>query len=94
MPEEIVENLSDCHGPADWGRDKLERSRGRGQQGPDCMGDRGFGALERGEELPGKDETTARLILEVSDSLLGEYAQISSHTLQTLEGVEGPEGYP
>lgn len=29
-----------------------------------------------------KDETTARLILEVSDSLRGEFAQIPSHTLQ------------
>lgn len=40
-----------------------------------------------------KDETTSRLILEVSDSLRGEFVQIPSHTLQTLEGVEGPEGY-
>lgn len=40
-----------------------------------------------------KDETTSRLLMEVSDSLLGEFEQIPSHTLETLEGVEGPEGY-
>ena len=40
-----------------------------------------------------KDETEKRLILEVSDALLGEFIQISSPVLAGLKGVEGPEGY-
>lgn len=40
-----------------------------------------------------KDETDKKLILEASDSLLGEYTEIESPVLDTLEGVEGPEGY-
>ena len=40
-----------------------------------------------------KDEVTKRLMLEVSDSLLGEFKQIDSPVLSALEGVEGPEGY-
>lgn len=40
-----------------------------------------------------KDETVKRLILETSDSLMGEFVQISSPTLDGLKGVEGPEGY-
>lgn len=40
-----------------------------------------------------KDETEKRLILEVSDAVLGEFAQIPSPTLAGLKGVEGPEGY-
>ncbi len=40
-----------------------------------------------------KDETTKRLILEFSDTLLGQYARIDSPVLASLEGVEGPEGY-
>lgn len=40
-----------------------------------------------------KDETVKRLILEKSDSLLGEFTRIESPTLDALEGVEGPEGY-
>ena len=40
-----------------------------------------------------KDEVTKRLILEQSDSLLGEFAQVESRTLRDLAGVEGPEGY-
>lgn len=40
-----------------------------------------------------KDETNKRLILEVSDSLLGEYQRIPSPVLRELKGVEGPEGY-
>ena len=40
-----------------------------------------------------KDETTKRLIMEVSDRLLGEFAPVQSATLETLEWVEGPEGY-
>lgn len=40
-----------------------------------------------------KDETEKRLILEVSDSLLGEFTQIDSPVLKELKGVEGPEGY-
>ncbi len=40
-----------------------------------------------------KDETVKRLILEKADSLLGEFTRIESPVLDTLEGVEGPEGY-
>lgn len=40
-----------------------------------------------------KDETTKRLILEISDSLQGEFEQIPSRFLEELVGVEGPEGY-
>lgn len=40
-----------------------------------------------------KDEVTKHLILEVSDSLLGSFKQISSPVLDALKGVEGPEGY-
>lgn len=40
-----------------------------------------------------KDETEKTLILEVSDSLLGEFVQIKSPVLSALKGVEGPEGY-
>lgn len=40
-----------------------------------------------------KDESTNRLILETSDTLQGEYTQISSPALTSLVGVEGPEGY-
>lgn len=40
-----------------------------------------------------KDETSKRLILEASDSLLGDYVKIDSPVLDSLEGVEGPEGY-
>lgn len=40
-----------------------------------------------------KDETEKRLILEASDSLLGEFVQIPSPVLAGLTGVEGPEGY-
>ncbi len=40
-----------------------------------------------------KDETEKKLLLEVSDSLLGEFIQIDSPVLRELEGVEGPEGY-
>lgn len=40
-----------------------------------------------------KDETEKRLMLEVSDSLLGEFTRIDSPTLAGLKGVEGPEGY-
>ena len=40
-----------------------------------------------------KDETSKRLILEVADSLLGEYVRLDSPVLNALDGVEGPEGY-
>jgi len=40
-----------------------------------------------------KSETTGRLILEYSDALLGRYTQICSPALESLSGVEGPEGY-
>lgn len=40
-----------------------------------------------------KDETEKRLILERSDSLLGEFERIPSAALAALTGVEGPEGY-
>lgn len=40
-----------------------------------------------------KDEVTKRLIEEASDSLLGNFIQISSPALDALKGVEGPEGY-
>lgn len=40
-----------------------------------------------------KDETDKRLLLELSESLLGEYVPVASETLKGLEGVEGPEGY-
>ena len=40
-----------------------------------------------------KDETTSRLILEVSETLRGKYARIASPVLETMTGVEGPEGY-
>ena len=40
-----------------------------------------------------KDETEKRLILEVSDSLLGKFVQIESSVLADLKGVEGPEAY-
>lgn len=40
-----------------------------------------------------KDETSKRLILETAASLLGEYVRIDSPVLDSLEGVEGPEGY-
>lgn len=40
-----------------------------------------------------KDETSARLLLEASDSLTGEFKQIESPAQDMLEGVEGPEGY-
>ncbi len=40
-----------------------------------------------------KDEDSKRLILESSDALLGEYTEIDSPQLQSLEGVEGPEMY-
>lgn len=40
-----------------------------------------------------KDETTSRILLEVSESLIGEYKPIHSDTLSQLEGVEGPECY-
>lgn len=40
-----------------------------------------------------KDETSSRLILEASDSVMGDYVRIASPVLDTLEGVEGPEGY-
>lgn len=40
-----------------------------------------------------KDETTSRLILESSETLRGDYIQIPSPVLASLEGVEGPEGY-
>lgn len=40
-----------------------------------------------------KDETEKVLILESSDSLLGEFARIDSPVLAGLKGVEGPEGY-
>lgn len=40
-----------------------------------------------------KDESNSRLLLEVSDSLQGEFQRINSPVLDRLEGVEGPEGY-
>lgn len=40
-----------------------------------------------------KDEMEKTLILEVSDSLMGEFVQIQSPVLSALKGVEGPEGY-
>lgn len=40
-----------------------------------------------------KNETTRHLLLEMSDTLQGEYTQISSPVLASLEGIEGPEGY-
>lgn len=40
-----------------------------------------------------KDETTKRLILEASGKLLDGYVQIASPILDSLEGVEGPEGF-
>lgn len=40
-----------------------------------------------------KDETSKRLILEMSETLLGEYVWIASPALETMTGVEGPEGY-
>ena len=40
-----------------------------------------------------KDETTKRLILETSDTLLGSYIRVDAPVLESLEGVEGPEGY-
>lgn len=40
-----------------------------------------------------KDEKTSRLILEMSETLLGEYVRIASPALETMTGVEGPEGY-
>ena len=40
-----------------------------------------------------KDETSKRLILEMSDSLLGAYTRVDAPVLSALEGVEGPEGY-
>ncbi len=40
-----------------------------------------------------KDETAGRLILEVSDTLRGEFVKVSSAVLDSLKGVEGPEGY-
>jgi len=38
-----------------------------------------------------KDETTSRIISEMSDSLCGDYSEIKSSILANFEGVEGPE---
>ncbi len=40
-----------------------------------------------------KDEVDKRLILEMSNSLTGEFVRINSSVLSELQGVEGPEGY-
>ena len=40
-----------------------------------------------------KGETTSRLILEMSETLLGEYVRITSPVLEAMTDVEGPEGY-
>ncbi|MBO5033314.1 MAG: glycoside hydrolase family 43 protein [Lachnospiraceae bacterium] len=40
-----------------------------------------------------KDETEKKLILEMSDSLTGNFTRIHSPLLDSLEGLEGPEGY-
>ena len=40
-----------------------------------------------------KDETEKVLILEKSDSLLGQFTRVASPVLDALKGVEGPEGY-
>ena len=40
-----------------------------------------------------KDETTKRLIMESSDTLLGEFEPVQSAVLEDLAWVEGPEGY-
>lgn len=40
-----------------------------------------------------KDETDKRLLLEMADSLTGQFVKIPSPVLAALEGVEGPEGY-
>lgn len=40
-----------------------------------------------------KDEVDKRLILEMSNSLTGEFVRINSPVLSKLQGVEGPEGY-
>lgn len=40
-----------------------------------------------------KDEVDKRLILEMSNSLTGEFVRINSSVLSKLQGVEGPEGY-
>ncbi|SEN50293.1 Beta-xylosidase [Amphibacillus marinus] len=40
-----------------------------------------------------KDETNSRIIMERSESLLGDYQLVSSPILDQLEGVEGPEIY-
>lgn len=40
-----------------------------------------------------KDETDKRLVMGKSGSLMGEFVRIDSQALDSLEGVEGPEGY-
>jgi len=40
-----------------------------------------------------KDEVTKRIIMEVSDSLQGDFELVKSEVLEGLEWVEGPEGY-
>ncbi len=40
-----------------------------------------------------KDETTKRLIMETSDTLLGTFVPVESAVLADLAWVEGPEGY-
>jgi len=40
-----------------------------------------------------KDETTKRLVMERSDTLLGTFTPVESATLADLAWVEGPEGY-
>lgn len=40
-----------------------------------------------------KDESNSRLLMEVSNTLLGNFVKIESDVLSQLAGVEGPEGY-
>lgn len=40
-----------------------------------------------------KDETNSRLVLEKASSLRGTFQKVAAPVLDTLEGVEGPEGY-
>lgn len=40
-----------------------------------------------------KDESNSRLLMEVSNTLLGNFVKIESAVLSQLAGVEGPEGY-